>query len=319
MTVVGNIVILIDTFNIPNLGILDNAGRKAGRFDGFVGQPNSYGQILILFLAPTIALYLGETGKKRFFAALGIFAAALALLLTGSRGSWTGLIAGAIFAAFFLRNMISTKVLIQSTSIALLVITVVVIVAISVGYGEIFLQSIEKFEGGTNRATSGRATIWTNAILAMVEQPFSFITGFGFESYNSSRQFSAATHNVYLSYLYELGSIGVLLFVAIFVQILLVARRSTTTADPEMRRFLIALQFGLPAFLVAIFFSEYHSSSYLLWAYIGIAMRIAVFARNNSSEQVTANPRDGSAFIGEKSPRSGSVSVDDSSFATRRF
>jgi len=281
ITIIGNIVTLIDTFNIPNLGILESAGRKAGRFDGFVGQPNSYGQILVLFIAPTIALYITETGKKRVFAAVGVFAGAMALVLTGSRGSWTGFLVGAAFAAFYLRGVISARAMVRVGVTSVLIGTVIVIVTVFAGYADVYLQSIDKFEGGVDRATSGRFTIWKTVILAMIDHPVSFITGFGYNAYDSSRQFSKAVHNDYLSYLYDMGLIGLTLFVAVFARILVTARSAIARASQSQRGYLIASLFGLPAFLISIFFSEYHTSSYLLWAYLGVVMRIAMIPKTD--------------------------------------
>ncbi len=276
ITIIGNVVTLIDSFNIPNLGILENAGRKAGRFDGFVGQPNSYGQLLVLFLAPTIVLYGGESGRKKFFAAIGVFSGALALLLTGSRGAWVGLIVGSAFAAFYLRREISMQTVVRVSVVGTLVCIIIVIVTVIAGYADVYLQSFEKFEGGTDRATSGRATLWKTALLAMIDNPISFITGYGYHAYDSSRQFFKAVHNVYLSYLYDLGVVGLVLFVAVFARILVVARSVIEKAGQDDRRYLIAMIFGLSAFLITLFFSEYHGSGYLLWAYLGVVMRIAM-------------------------------------------
>lgn len=286
ITVLGNVITLIDTFNVPNLGILQNPGRKAGRFDGFVGQPNSYGQILVLFLAPTVALYMSRKGKARTFAAIGVVAAVMALVLSGSRGSWVGLLLGAAFSAFFLRRYLSAQVILKAVSIFVIVCAAIVVVTFATGYSDIYLSSFEKFEGGANRATSGRATIWKTAILAMFDMPHSFVTGHGFDAYGHSREFRMAAHNVYLRYLYDLGAIGVVLFVAVFARILVVARSALANADEVTRRYMISLTFGLSAFLVSIFFSEYHNSAYLLWAFLGVAMRLAVIASSDTGAQL---------------------------------
>lgn len=276
ITIIGNVVTVIDTFDIPNLGILENPGRKAGRFDGFIGQPNLYGQILVLFMASTVALWLTESKTSRWFAAIGAFIAFIALVLTGSRGSYTGLVVGSLIAAFYLRRSLPTTAIVRATTAVVLVFSMVVLITIVTGYSDVYLTSFEKFEGGTHIATSGRSTLWTNAINAMVEHPWSFVTGFGFDAYESSRGFYKASHNTYLTYLHNLGVIGLSLYIFIFLRILSTARSAIVEAPADYRPHLIALVFGLCGFLVAIFFSEYRTSAYLLWAYLGIAARIAV-------------------------------------------
>jgi hypothetical protein len=81
---------------------------------------------------------------------------------------------------------------------------------------------------------------------------------------------------MYLTYLYTLGSIGLLLFLAVFTRILVIVRRSLDGASGEERALLFGLVFGLCGFLIAIFFSEYTASAYLLWAYLGAGSRIAL-------------------------------------------
>lgn len=285
IAIVGNVVTLIDAFDIPNLGLLE-AGLKGGRFVGFIGQANGYGQFLVLFLPPAIALFLTEAGKVRTLAAIGVIATALALVLTGSRGSYVGLLAGAILAAFFLRRIISTRMLVRAGFITVLSFVFVLSVILIAGYSEVYLDSLSKFGGSSHMVTSGRSTIWTTAVEAMVENPLSFLTGYGFHSYESSRNFFAATHNMYLTYLYNLGSIGLFLYILIFVRILATARSIITDATAESRPYFVALVFGLFGFVVAIFFSEYHNSGYLLWAYLGVAMRMAMEVRPSAASEV---------------------------------
>jgi O-antigen ligase len=280
IAVVGTMITLIDSFDVPNLGIVESRVRD-GRFVGFIGSANGYGQFLVLFLAPTIILYLQATGKARKVLAVGVFATALALLLTGSRGAYVGLLAGSLLAAFLLRKVIPTQIVVRAGVFSIGMLGVVVAVAIAAGYADVFLDRFERFGGSSHVATSGRSTIWTTAIKAMIENPLSFVTGYGFNAYISSRSFYAATHNVYLTYLYDLGCIGLFLYVAIFARIIGTAKATIANAPDDLKRYFLAAIFGLCGFMVSIFFSEYHASGYLLWAYLGVVMRLALLARNS--------------------------------------
>ena len=277
LVIIGNIITIIDTFNIPNLGILD-VPRKAGRFEGFLGQPNAYGQFLVLFIPATIALYVLESGKARVWAGIGAFVTVMALVLTGSRGGYVGLLAGSIFAAFFLRRFIPSEAFFRAGAVAVLVCGFAITITYVAGYADVYMERVLDVEGSAHVVSSGRTTIWRLALEPMIEYPWSFLTGFGFFSYESSR-FYHSTHNVYLSYLYNLGSIGLILFATVFARILATARLAIVHASVEYRPQMLALVFGLFSFLVAIFFSEYQSSGYLLWAYMGVGMRIATQAR----------------------------------------
>jgi O-antigen ligase len=277
MIVLVNIVTVIDTFNVPNLGLIDARARD-GRFEGFFGGSNEYGKFLVLFLPSVVALYLTTMGKARSFAGIGVLVMAIALVLSGTRAAYIGLVAGGILTAFFLRRSISTQMLVRTGVGAVFILAFVIAVAMFSGYTDNLLERFARFEGSAHLATSGRSTIWTNAIAAMIENPLSFVTGHGFASYESSR-FYAATHNTYLNYLYNLGSIGLILFVFTFGQILATARLVVARATAAYRPYFVALVFGLFSFLIAIFFSEYNVLGYLLWAYVGVVMRMAMDVR----------------------------------------
>ena len=118
----------------------------------------------------------------------------------------------------------------------------------------------------------------------MMENPTSFVTGNGYNSYESSRGFYAATHNLYLNYLYNLGMIGLTLFLAIFIRILAISRQTLADADATTRPMLVALIFGLFAFLVSQMFQEYHATGVLLMATLGISMRVALETIRASTE-----------------------------------
>lgn len=273
IALIGNIVTIMDAFDIPNLNIVE-ARMSDERFLGFIGSANGYGQFLVLFLAPSIALYLTQKGKLRFIAGIGVLASALALVLTGSRGAYLGLLAGAIGGAFYLRRMIPTEKFVHGGIIAVALSACLIVVSMALGYADVYLEQMVRFEGSAHIATSGRSTIWTNVLAEMFVNPMSFITGYGFFAYESGR-FYAATHNTYLSYLYDLGIIGLFLFVLVFVRVLATARSVLPHVPSDIRPFFVALVFGLVGFLISIFFSEYHNAGYLLWAYLGVTMRIA--------------------------------------------
>ncbi len=275
IVMLGNAITVIDTMNIPDLGVLP-IPEKGGRFEGFIGQPNAYGQFLVLFLPGCIALFLRQKGTLRLLAALGVFTTLLALILTASRGSYAGCLGGAIIAALYLRQHISSQVMIRAGAAAIAVCGVALAVTFVTGYAELYADRVASFEGNPHVVTSGRTSIWANALASMIEHPVSFLTGYGFYSYDSARIFRLAPHNMYLSFLYNLGIIGVILFIGIFARVLAVARASVGRASGTLRTDLIAFVFGALSFLVAIFFSDYHESGYLLWAYVGVMMRAAM-------------------------------------------
>lgn len=285
ITVVGVVVALIDTFNTPNLGLVD-ARARGERFVGFIGSANGYGMFLVLMLPFSIGYYLSTAGIWRVFAGIGVFATAMSLLLTGSRGAYAGLVFGGVAGALYLRKHIRTAVLMRVGLSGAVVLAITIFAAIVLGYGDVFFERFSRLEGSSHFATSGRSTIWAATIASMVANPLSFIFGFGYDAYANSREFYAATHNTYLRYLYDLGLIGLTLYVVVFANILRKARRSLEYADAVQHRYLVCVVFGLFGFMVSIFFSEYYGAAYLLWALLGVMMRIAV---ETSAESMAAH------------------------------
>lgn len=286
IVMLGNVITVIDTMNIPDLGILP-IPEKGGRFAGFIGQPNAYGQFLVLFLPGCIALFLRQRGMLRFLAGLGVFATVIALILTASRGSYAGCIGGAIIAAFYLRRYVSSQAVLRTAGTAAVVFAIVTAVTFSMGYADLYLDRFTNIDGNPHVVTSGRTSIWSEALASMMEHPISFLTGYGFYGYDSARIFRLSPHNMYLSFLYNLGAIGLILFIGVFTRVMSVARTAASRASDELRTHFVAFAFGIMSFLVAIFFSDYHETGYLLWAYVGVAMRAAMILGHDEAAQST--------------------------------
>lgn len=285
IAIAGNIVTLIDAFDVPNLNIVEARPRDE-RFLGFIGSANDYGTFLALFLPPTVALYMGESGVSRKIAAIGLFATAFCLLLTLSRGAYVAVIAGSVISSIYLRHHIRTQKFWRYGLLALSLFMAMVLLAFALGYADLFLQRIGRFEGSAHLATSGRSTIWANALEAMLEKPITFLVGNGYNAYESSIRFYAATHNHYLNYLYNLGAIGLALFLLVFIRIISTARSAVSGAAPEVQPYLLSVVFGVFALMVSQFFSEYHSSGLLIMAYLGVTMRLAVEAHTEEARTV---------------------------------
>lgn len=284
IAIIGNVVTILDTFNIPNLDLVGASQEvgEEGRVQGFVGQANSYGSFLVLILPVSVALYLSESGKVRLLAGICLIATAFTLVLTGSRGAYVGLVAGATFAAISLRQFISARVVVRTGLISVSVVAIVLTIAFATGYEDLFIERFSRFTGDPHVATSGRSTIWAHAIASMVEHPLSFFTGYGVEAYENTKGVRRATHNMYLNYLYNLGAIGLILFVTVFVRILATARAAIKVAAAEYRPFFMALVFGLIGFMITLLFFEYHRSGYLLSAYLGVVMRMAMEVKSSA-------------------------------------
>ena len=123
MMVLGNLLTVVDGFNIPDLGIIHQ--REDGRLGGPLGESNQYGAFLVLTLPGIIALVWDDHTKKplAYFACVVTI---LALMASGSRGSYVGLFLGSAFAAFYLRSFITGRQIALAIMVSILAIVAVI-------------------------------------------------------------------------------------------------------------------------------------------------------------------------------------------------
>ena len=95
-----------------------------------MGDSNMYGAFLALTVPATLAL-LWDPRTKKLLAYFACFITMMALLLTGSRGAFVGIVVGCVFATFFLRSFISLRQIALTTVISIFVITVMFVIILS--------------------------------------------------------------------------------------------------------------------------------------------------------------------------------------------
>lgn len=270
-----NIVSVMDTLNLPDLRLMDE--DKNGRMMGPLGEPNQFALFISLFLPGAIALAVVERGWVRIIATFGASVSILAFVLTVSRGGTVGLVGGSLLAAVFLRRFLRLRVV----SIGLLGILLMSIAAAALayvyGFGELLYDRyVGQSLGGGYEVSSGRTVIWAKALAKMTEQPVTFVIGYGWNSYDTFRDFGFAPHNTYLGVFFELGAIGLTLILIAYGSVLRIARMSLTGAQPEVFGFLIAFSFGFLTVLVGVFFVELSLPWIFAWAYAGASLRLAL-------------------------------------------
>ena len=106
MMVVGNLLTVVDGFNILDLGIIEE--REDGRLGGPMGEVNQYGALLAMTLPAVVALYWDQQRTWMPAALIAVLISILALLTTGSRGAIAGIVLGSVWSMFFLRATISS-------------------------------------------------------------------------------------------------------------------------------------------------------------------------------------------------------------------
>jgi O-antigen ligase len=140
---------------------------------------------------------------------------------------------------------------------------------------------------GISEASSGRSDIWAATINEMMAYPVSLVTGFGWNVY-STMPTIFATHNTYLDQWFNLGLLGVFVYVFLEYYTIRMARQMVTQAAPPMQWDMVAYVFGMMAMSVAVTFSNLYTPKPYLWMYIGLVMRGVVFILDKPKEATAA-------------------------------
>lgn len=295
IVVFGNIVTIIDAYDVPDLGLLTE--RADGRVNGPVGETNQFGAFLVFFLPAMVTACFYQVGLKRIIYILGFLASLGALVLTTSRGAFVGLLVGALLASFYLRRYVRFGQYVKSTFAAVILATAAFMAA-SYQYSELlysrFLDS--GGEQSLEEISMGRTGIWQRYLNKQTEAPITFVVGYGWdaaESFQSASVFDWAPHNVYLERLFTLGAIGLGIFLLLLLNIMRVTRKAIAMSEGEVRAQLIAFLFGFFALFVALFFVDLHSPWLYIWGYTGMMLRVAteVTARQNVRVVVREEPQ----------------------------
>jgi hypothetical protein len=111
----------------------------------------------------------------------------------------------------------------------------------------------------------------------MFRTPLTLLTGFGWEAY-STFPFRWNTHNHYLLQFFNLGLIGLVCTLLLFVVVVRTANKAATYARPDVRVVLISFGFATIAVGPAVFFVNLFVPWIYYWSYAGIVMRLAMNA-----------------------------------------
>ncbi len=286
LLVLVNILTIVDFLNIPDLGIISE--RHDGRITGPVQEVNQYGAILIFLIPVTAGLMLSSTGKLRLIYAIGSAMAVILLGLTVSRGSWVGLIAGGTFTVYLVRDYIRREALIKGAIVAMILGTVAVIAVIAVN-PEGFLKKFEfSASADLNQMSSGRIDVWRRLLTMMSYWPLSFLTGYGWNAYRYLIGIYGDPHNTYLLYWFNMGLIGLSLYVFIAVWVVRYAVNSLRYISEGLRPLVIGFITGFMSIHVAIFFVAIYTPWLFIWAMTGTVLRVIAEDRRRSIAEAAA-------------------------------
>jgi len=262
------------------------SGGDSGRLGGANTNPNELAAAILPAIMVCAFAFLGERRPvARWAISVGGSMLLLALLMTGSRGGLVGL-AVALVAAVVAAGPGRLKI----------VAAALVIIGIGIVYYATYAPQdyVDRLAAVRNDGGTGRSDLWEVALVIADDRP---VTGVGAGNFPvAEARYAAAevdieridlvldktkvVHNVYLSLLSELGSVGLGLFLCLvlgalasIVQALRRLRGSDWPFQLLVRGFLV----GVVAIMVAYTFTtaEYEKQ---LWLLLGVAFALPALA-----------------------------------------
>lgn len=203
-----------------------------GRFTATGFDPNNIGVILALGVVPAWHLATSDgQGRLAFLFRtinyLYLPAAALAVLLTGSRGA---LIAIAAAGSYVILNVTRLRPAARNLAVVLLLLALFLVPSVLPSETLGRLATVD--ESIADRDLNGRFAIWLEGIDAFAERP---LLGAGSSAFRAAVGSGKVAHNSFLSVLVEVGLVGFTLFAILLAMTIVQAAR---LPKPESRLWL---------------------------------------------------------------------------------
>jgi O-antigen ligase len=263
------------------------------RICGVFGHANETAAFVAALLPAYIAVAESSAGARRLFWIGCMAPTATMLILTSSRGAIVGLVAGSLWAGVLCRRYLSAQRFVSWLSVTA---ATMVPMLLLVGWKYWHLMLGRWTEGTSVSAysmTSGRSDIWQGYLMKMLQFPWTFITGFGWNAH-SVMSFTYVPHNQYLTLWFTIGLVGIIGFIAIFRKVVTTAMAAARAAIPQSdaRRQIVAGIFGTLILGVAVFFGTMYIIWQFWWIYAGLVMRYSVLVLEARSRLPANHPRE---------------------------
>ncbi len=278
------ILTILDTGALLDLGIM---GHDAdGRVEGPIGSANQYGAFMAFFVPIFGAMAMGSKGVARLYWWF-VFLCGFALVVaTGSRGTYVAILGSVILGVKFVSPFFDRRV-IRRVGLQMATILVLITVSVAVTNLELAERRLEQTTStDMDRLSSGRTTIWRATVMVQAEQPATFLYGVGWNSHDNSGIWKSA-HNTYLLLLYELGIIGLSLFLVLLVAVVAQVRLLLKRTEGKERILMSGVAFGFFGVIVAIIFLDLYTPWFYVWSFLAMSLRIAY---EKDHEYRLANP-----------------------------
>lgn len=295
MSLVGlGILLLVTALGSPlTLFKIAHVGRVAAstRASGFSGDTNEFAAYLVLFIPLVLTVTLFHNNKTlRAYGAVTLFSTFLALIFSGSRG---GILSCAVSVSGFLyllfsQNILRLRTLLSVTVIVLMICTVSFVMVPS-GIKETVLYRLDPSRSeSAEDFSSGRLDIWSRSLSLFAEKP---LFGHGLHSimeiYYLRFGVGKVAHNQYLNYLVELGVIGCLLFILIFLKLFrLIWNFIKDSQDLWDKKLYIGYIAGLLGYTSSMLFVNLTQPRSIFWFYTAVFLRYGQLQESGDDSSV---------------------------------
>ncbi len=259
---------------------------------GSTFDPNDLAMVLVTILPFSIIYFLKSSGTMRMAYGGLMVVVLLAIILTGSRGGFLGLVAVVGYLVFKRYPGVDGEKgkIYFFRKITLTAVAVSVFLALSPPEYIERINSLFNLEDDYNVSNSkkGRLGIWASGIDIMMSRPY----GVGIGAFPAAQGMLAddgaykTAHNTLLLVGVELGFLGLLLFLSFYVLAIKSLSKIKSASTPERREmclFGIALRASLLGFFVTSFFLSQAYSS-LFYFLIALSVLLSLLYEKNGSD-----------------------------------
>lgn len=241
----------------------------SGRIYATFGNPNVFGEYLLITIPVTFAALIKGTGKNRkFMYFMSLALQIVCMVLTYSRGCWIGIILSMGLMLFMNGKKIVSLCILGIGLLPFIVPDAIIERLLSIG-------------NTADSSTSYRVYIWQGTINMLKDF---WITGIGigesafrgvYPIYSFNTIIAPHSHNLYLHVICEMGIVGVIAFVNMIINFFR-NTASVSLQDKEFKPFMTAIICGMLGYLVqGIFDNVWYNYRIYMFFFIILALSAA--------------------------------------------
>lgn len=261
-----------DPFSAPSTYTFGSGTEPIIRVHSTLGHPNFLGNFLLYTTLLTAGLAVASQGRARRIGFAATLISTAAIVFSGTRGAWVGMIAGVIvFITLWILDRVKPGFQILNRRVALRALVAVAVIvllgwAVSTNTVSRSIEARARSLAAEGFTGAGRTLLWRDA-LRMV--PDFALIGCGPEAFrkeflayksielarHAPRTNNESSHNSYMDAAISFGLIGIALYVALITSsLVLILKARRRAKSGEMKAILTGLAAAMIAVIVHNFF-----------------------------------------------------------------